>query len=332
MTDKTKLQDHIFNGIKRTIPVIVLYSILLALSDLLPFLEVVHPIVYYAIVPVLSFNILYSMYKGLYIFPAVFVGIFASIEGLGILGGILVGVLMGLSINLIYKYLFKDKDSNTYMIVGLNILLTGLFYLLTVYVISPPVGFVLTSIFDYLGAIDGNNVLLLVSILSLLTTVDLGGPFNKISFAFIIEMLLQESYNIVGPVLISVTVPTLGIYLAMLLYKDRFSESDLSQKRFAMFASIVGMTEGALAVSFRRIKILPVVMIGSLLGTLFAAINGLENRLLMASIPGFFGTSNIMIYVLSHIIGVVFILIVLPLILKREETSFVIEESNGIIE
>lgn len=312
--DKTvPIQEHLFTGIKRTIPVILLYAIMLALSDIVPFLLELSEYVYLAIVPILAINIIFSKYKFNYVLPALVSGYFASVNETGILGGIIIGILLVLSID----YISTKIDIKKWVVI-INIIVTLIFYGLTVYIISPPIQYMLNMVFDYLNGIDQANVLLLVGILSILITIDLGGPFNKVAFAFLIEVFLNGSYQIVGPVLISTTVPQLGLFFAMLLYKSRFSEKDFTQKKVLLLSSMVGLTEGAIAVTFRRIKILPIVVFGSFSAAIFAAVFHMENRLLLNSLPGLLGTSNVFMYLVSHAVGVIVILIIFPLVIKKE--------------
>lgn len=322
MENKKKIRDHLFTGIKRTIPFIVLYSISLALGEWNSFFIDVSTYLYMLIVVLLPANIVYSMYKFQYVHSAIISGVIIYYTEIGILGGIIVGVLIGLTLRLVKSTLLEGKVETMWHIVILNFLLAIIFPLLTYFIISPPLAFILDTIYTFLLSIDKANVMLLVFLLSLLMTSDLGGPFNKMSFAFLIEALHQGNYEIIGPVMISVTIPPLSIFLAMLLLKDKFSKDDLTQVKFSGLASLVGMTEGAIAVAFRRIKILPILIFGSVIGSMFAAYFELESNLLMASIPGLFGTSNIMIYLLSHLIGVVIILVLFMAILRKQNMDF----------
>ena len=314
---KVNIKDNLILGIKRTIPVIVVFSILMALRDYHIILENLADIASMLLIPVLAFNITFAFSKYHFTVPAVILGYFAFTFNTGFLGGLLVGLTVGY-FSLKFKYAFTGNlNKDIFRLIIYNIIIFGILFPMFYYLIFPPVDYILVRLFDYLINFDTSRVMILVGILSLLTTLDLGGPFNKVAFAFLIQAVLNEYYHIIGPVMISVTIPPLSIFLGLLIYKNRFSQIDKSQIKMAGLSSAFGLTEGAMAVTFRRIKILPVIMIGSLLGSLFASYMGLESKLLMASIPGLFGTSNIWIYLLSHLIGVSFSLIMFPIILKR---------------
>lgn len=323
MVEKNKLQTHIFKGIGRTIPVIILYSLVLAMGEWNVLFVDASDYIFMSIVPILALNIVYSMHRFSYLLPVAFVGYIAYLGGIGILGGIIVGILFGVSITYIKDIIFKSENIMLPYIILINFVLGGLFYLVIQFIVVPPFAYALDYIFGYLQSIDKTNVMFLVGILSFFTVIDLGGPLNKVAFAFNIESFLNGYYNIVGPVIISVTVPALSIYLAMLLYKNRFSDEDRTQKKFAMLSSIFGMTEGAMAIGFRRIRIIPVLIVGSMLGTLFAAYFGLESNMLLAAVPGLLGTSNIVVYLTAHAIGVGVILLMIPLVLKKEELNII---------
>ena len=85
-----------------------------------------------------------------------------------------------------------------------------------------------------------------------------------------------------------------------------------------------GLTEGALQVAYRRpLRIIPILVFGSVLGSVLAAYFGLENELLVASILGVFGVNNIILYVGAHLIGVVVVIVLFYLLLPKENKGIV---------
>jgi len=310
------IKIHLVNGIKRTIPFILLYSVLLALSTEFALPDIFHEYTLIMIVPILCFNTLYSIDKFNYVFPAIVMGYIASINGTSLLGGIIVSIVIGLVV-------IKIITSNLYIksirqIIIFNLLILLVMYFVTTLVIVPPIDYLLETVRTWIYSIDANSKLLLIGVLSGLIVVDLGGPFNKLSFAFLIELIINGNYDIVGPVLISVTIPPLAILTSLYIYKDRFDKEDLNQKKFATLASVFGITEGALSITFRRIRILPLLLFVSITSSIIAGVMNLESNILIAAIPGLIATSNILVYILCHLLGVLLFILVFPFVIKKQ--------------
>ncbi len=197
-------------------------------------------------------------------------------------------------------------------------------YFMMLYMVSPGILYILDGINSYIVSIDTTEIILLVGVLAFLTTIDLGGPFNKLAYSFYIGFYLDGFYHLSGPVLISTAIPPISIFLALKLFPNRFNGDDHKSSRLALFGSFTGLTEGALIVAYRRpIKIIPILMFGSILGATFAAYFELENSLLLASVLGLFGTNNLLIYISAHLIGVGLILGLLFLLLPKEEKKVI---------
>jgi len=201
------------------------------------------------------------------------------------------------------------------------IVIAGVAFLATygvmIYVVGPPILWMLEGIASLILAIKPTQIILLVALLAALTTIDLGGPFNKLAFGFVLQFYIDGYWYITGPALISVAIPPIAIYIALKVMPQKFNKEDHTSRKLAFFASIVGLTEGALPVSFRRpLKMIPIIVVGSVVGSVFAAYFKLENQLMMASVLGLIGASNVIVYIAAHLLGVLLILILFYIILK----------------
>ncbi len=320
---------HIINGIKYVIPVIIIYSILLALinSNIIKSVNFdISSYIYLLIIPVLTAFIANSICDKLVFIPALILGFFLEKWGLGFFGGILGGLLIGyLARCITSKIMIKNNSVN--LIIG-YVVIGGISFIVSYYMIlymaAPGILLILDSIKDYILGVKTTEVILLVSILAMLTALDLGGPFNKLAFSFVLAFYLDGFYHITGPALVSVTIPPLSVYLGLLLMPSRFNVDDFKTKKIALFGSLFGLTEGALQVAYRRpLRIIPILVFGSVLGSVLAAYFGLENELLVASILGVFGVNNIILYVGAHLIGVVVVIVLFYLLLPKENKGIV---------
>lgn len=303
-----RMNRHLFEGFKYAVFVIVLYSISLALSTLWILPEAIPNAIYWCIIPVLTAAIANSITAKIVILPGVILGIFFTFSGLGFFGGIIGGLLLGgiaylLCLKLSFEHPIWSVVIGYLVIAGFSF---GMTYLLMEYLIGPPIIHALDWIRDQINTIPSTQVLLLVGILSFLTVVDLGGPFNKLAYSFILSFYIDGFYHITGPIIISVALPPMMIVIALKLFPQRFDTDDHSSLKFALFGALFGMTEGALPIAMKRpLKIVPALLIGSVSASILAAYFELENILLIPSIGGLFGTSHILYYVLCHIVGLV---------------------------
>lgn len=329
---KNKLNDmgkHILTGIKFAVPALVIYSVMLALvsTNLIKSenFDISHYF-YLLIIPILTAFIANSICDKIVFIPGLILGYYFEQWGLGFFGGIIGGLVLGYTARFISEKV--RCNNNVICIVVGYIVIGGLSftatYFLLLYFVSPVILTVLNGINNYIVNIKTTEVILLVGVLALLTTIDLGGPFNKLAYSFYIGFYLEGFYHLSGPVLISTAIPPISIFIALKLYPKRFNDDDHKAKRIALFGSLTGLTEGALIVAFRRpLKIIPVLVLGSVFAAVFAAYFELENRLLLASVLGLFGVNNLFVYILAHMFGVGIVLVLFFLVLPKDEKNVV---------
>ena len=315
---------HIVNGIKYAIPIIIVYSVFLALvnSNIIKSTNFdISEYVYLLIIPVLTAFIANSISEKITIIPAFILGIFLERWGLGFLGGIFGGLFLGYLVRCISSKI-KIKNSIINLLVG-YIVLGGIAFVISYYamnyLVRPGIVELLETVTNYIVGIDSTQVVFLVLILSFLTVVDLGGPFNKLAFGFVLQFYLDGFYHITGPVLLSVVLPPIGVYLGLKLLPNRFNEDDHKSSKLALIGGLFGMTEGALQVGFRRpLVIIPILLIGSIVGSVSAVLLGLENSMMLTGILGLFGVSSILVYLGCLIVGASIIFVLMLLLLPKK--------------
>ncbi len=318
----SEIGEHVVNGIKFTIPLIVIYSVFSAIVDAGYIKVGFEPsdYVFIILVPVLTAFIAHSICPKISFIPGLILGYFFGTWFIGYLGGIIGGLLLGYLV----KYLASkfQTDKNTWIVVIGYVLLGVVGFFITYYfmfiIIRPMIVSILNLVIYLVDSISPSQTVIIVMLLAFLTTLDLGGPFNKIAYGFIIQFYADGYTHIVGPVLVSVMLPPLGVFLGLILLKDRFNLLDHKSKKLALFGSVFGLTEGALAVGYRRpVTVLPILIIGSLIGSVVAFVLGLTNTSLLVSIPSLFTVNNILAFVVSVLVGVSVMLILFYLLLKK---------------
>lgn len=319
----SEIGEHIVNGIKYTIPLIVVYSVFSAIIGAGYISVSFNPsdYVFLILVPVLTAFIAHSICPKITFLPGLVLGYYFGMWQIGYIGGILGGLIIGYLV-LFLSSKIKSKNEVKNIVVGyfiLGIIGFAVTYLLIDYLARPVIIYILDSVHYLIVNIPTNQTVIIVIVLAFLTTLDLGGPFNKLAYGFIIQFYADGFYHIIGPVLVSVMLPPLGVFLGLMLLKNRFSEADHKSTKLALFGSVVGLTEGALAVGYRRpVTVLPILIAGSVVGSTVAFVFGLENTSLLVSIPSLFTINNIVGFLLSITAGVVVMLLLFYILLKEK--------------
>lgn len=323
----SEMGEHIVNGIKYTIPLIVVYSVFSAIAGA-GYINVgsfnANDYIFIVLVPILTAFISHSISPKISFVPGLVLGYFIATWGLGYIGGIIGGLFLGYLLRCIASKIKLDNEILCF-IIGYFVL--GAFgfvvsYYVVYYMAKPGILEMLGAVNILLGSISSSQTVLLVIVLAGLTVFDLGGPFNKIAYGFIIQFYTEGLFHITGPVLVSVMLPPLGVFLGLVFLKDRFSKSDQNSKKLALFGAIFGLTEGALVVGYRRpLKIIPILMIGSISGSALASMLGLENSSLLVSVPSLVTVNNIGILLLSTTVGALIILGLFFIVLPKEKVE-----------
>lgn len=323
----SEMGDHIVNGIKYTIPLIIVYSVFSALVSG-GYINVgsfeVSDYVFVVLVPILTAFIAHSISPKITFIPGLVLGYFFGIWGLGYIGGILGGLFLGYLVRCISSRIKIDNETICFIIgyIGLGVVGFVVTYFMMFYMAKPGILLILNGVNDLINSVAPSRVFIIVILLAGFTTLDLGGPFNKIAYSFIIQFYTDGFFHITGPVLVSVMLPPLGVYLGLLLLKNRFSVQDHKSRKLALFGACFGLTEGALAVGYRRpLQVLPILIIGSISGSVVASLLGLENSSLLVGLPSLLTINNILVYLLSVVVGVSVMLGLFYIVLPKSKTD-----------
>jgi fructose-specific phosphotransferase system IIC component len=314
------INKHLIRGFSYAFPFIVLFSISLAISEAITDIRPIPDTIFLIVVPVLTVGIATSIVSKPAIVPAFILGYLVNDMGIGFLGGILTGLLLGYGLKWSIEYRLPTKQTlSKLMKYVVYPMVIGVVLYLVMYLLSIPIVVVLDTLESWIRTIEPSEIVILVGVLSFLTVVDLGGPMNKLAFTLVLEFYTSRAFAITGPALIAVSIPPISMLLATMLLPKRIETPDKTVRRLMIFGSLLGMTESAIPTIAGDVKRrLPIVVIGSVIASMFAAWMGLENVLLMTSVPGMFGVSNIGIYFLSYLLGIGVILGLLVIVSPKK--------------
>lgn len=319
-----KIFDPIIAAFRYVVPIIVLYSISVAIDTNLVSLGEVPTWILWTIVPILTATIAHSIQPWILLPSGLLIGVLINPLGVGFFGGIFAGLIVGYGYRYASTHFFADGKIHRYDVKGLFtlVLITAMTYVLMLYLVAPPIVFVLDLVNNYVASIGTEETLLIVVILAVLNTIDLGGPFNKLSFGFAVQFYTDGYYHITGPLMVSVVIPPMVLLCSLFLFKQQYTSSDRGAIKWLAIGSLFGLTETALPIALKRPHMyIPILLIGAVIGSMSAVLFGIENILLIVSLPGIIGVNFKLLYIASHVIGVGVSLVLLSIFIRSKTTE-----------
>jgi fructose-specific phosphotransferase system IIC component len=283
-------------------------------------------LIFSLMVPVMAAYMAYSISDRPGIAPGMVGGLIANEIGAGFLGGIVAGFLAGYIVNALkslpmHRYLVQLKP-----IIVIPLLGAGAVALL-MYIIGQPIAALSSGLEDWLKSLSGGNMLLLGLIIGAMMAFDMGGPINKVAFAFCVGMLNQEIYYPMAACWIGIMTPPIGLALATRIAPKKFTLAERQSALPTTFMGATGITEGAIPFAVSDpLRVIPSIVIGSAVGGALALGLGAE-----APIPSGgvfvvpFFVKPIM-FVIAFAVGIIVTALTAALLKKKVEEELSITE------
>jgi len=216
-------------------------------------------------VPILAGYIAFSIADRPGIAPGMIGGMLASSIGAGFLGGIIAGFLAGYVTQWLKENIKLPENLQGLMpVLVLPFLSSLIIGLLMIYLIGPPVEGIMNGLESWLQGMTDANAVLLGLILGAMMAFDMGGPVNKAAYTFSVGLLGSEIYGPMAAVMAAGMTPPLGLALATVLFKNRFTNQEIEAGKPAWFMGISFITEGAIPFAAADpIRVIPSIMTGS---------------------------------------------------------------------
>ncbi|WP_213335722.1 PTS fructose transporter subunit IIABC [Enterococcus casseliflavus] len=254
-------------------------------------------------------------------------GALANTGGAGFLGALIGGFLAGYVIKFL-RSLFKGLPKSLegiktilfYPVFGL--LITGFLMLL----INVPMKAINDGLNSFLTGLSGTNAALLGALLAAMMAADLGGPINKAAYVFgtatLATTVAEGGSVVMASVMAGGMVPPLAIFVATLLFKNKFTKD---QKEAGLTNIVMGLsfvTEGAIPFAAADpLRAIPSFIVGS---ALTGALVGAFDIQLMAPHGGIFVVlllSKPILFLLFILIGAIVSGVVFGLLKKAPEQT-----------
>lgn len=264
------------------------------------------------LVPALAGYIAYAIADRPGIAPGFVAGAVSGFMGAGFLGGIVGGLLAGYIAHLIGTWQVARwlRGLMPVVIIPLlaSIVASGLMFL----VLGGPIAGLTTALNTWLSGMTGASAVVLGIILGLMMCFDLGGPVNKVAYAFAVAGLSagsatnQAPWQIMATVMAAGMVPPLAMALATVLDKKLFSLAERENGKAAWLLGASFISEGAIPFAAADpLRVIPASMLGgALTGSLTMAFN-VTSQAPHGGIFVFFAIGNVLMFIVSIIAGTV---------------------------
>ncbi|MCX3311844.1 PTS fructose transporter subunit IIBC [Pantoea vagans] len=259
-------------------------------------------------VPVLAGFIAFSIADRPGLTPGLIGGMIATSINAGFLGGIIAGFIAGYAAKLIsgkVKLPQSMEALKPILIIPLFAsLITGL---LMIYVVGKPVAGIMNGLTHWLANMGTANAVLLGAILGGMMCTDMGGPVNKVAYAFGVGLLSSQTYAPMAAIMAAGMVPPLAMGLATLVARRKFNKGQQEGGKAALVLGLCFISEGAIPFAARDpMRVLPCCIVG---GAVTGAISMAIGAKLMAPHGGLFvllipgAITPVLGYLMAIIIG-----------------------------
>jgi fructose PTS system EIIBC or EIIC component len=216
------------------------------------------------LVPILAGFIAFAMADRPGIAPGVVGGLIAVQVEAGFLGGLVAGLVAGGIVMLLKRIPAKGTIKRMMPILVYPIIGTLAVGTLMYLVIGEPVAAVNAALSDWLTGLSGANQIVLGLLLGLMMAFDMGGPVNKVAYAFGIAALDAGNFQVMAAVMAAGMTPPLGLALATVVRRRLFTEEEREAGEAAWVMGASFITEGAIPFAAADpLRVIPSLMVGS---------------------------------------------------------------------
>ncbi|GAA2044610.1 fructose-specific PTS transporter subunit EIIC [Agromyces tropicus] len=262
------------------------------------------------LVPALAGYIAYGIADRPGIAPGFVVGSVSVLIGAGFLGGLVGGLLAGW-IALVFARLDVPRWLRGLMPVVIiplvaSIVASGLM----IVVFGGPIAALTTALNAWLSGLSGAGAVALGLILGAMMGFDLGGPVNKVAYAFAVAGLSagsldnQAPWAIMAAVMAAGMVPPLAMALATVLDRKLFTPVERENGKAAWLLGAAFISEGAIPFAAADLlRVIPATVIGGAIAGAICMGMGVTSQAPHGGIFVFFAIGNLLWFVLAIVAG-----------------------------
>ncbi|MFI9115676.1 PTS fructose transporter subunit IIABC [Streptomyces venezuelae] len=261
------------------------------------------------LVPVLAGYISYGMADRPGLVPGFVGGAIALTVNAGFLGGLVAGLLAGGTVLAIQRVRIPAVLRGIMPVVVIPLVSSIVVGFLMFLVVGKPIASLQKALTDWLSGLSGANAVILGVILGLMMCFDLGGPVNKVAYAFAVGGLAnpnEGSLKVMAAVMAAGMVPPLAMALATALRGRLFTRTERENGKAAWVLGASFISEGAIPFAAADpLRVIPATMAG---GAVTGALSMAFECTLRAPHGGLFVLpliGNPLLYLLAIVAGTV---------------------------
>ncbi|MFE4213872.1 fructose-specific PTS transporter subunit EIIC [Streptomyces sp. NPDC056844] len=218
------------------------------------------------LVPVLAGYIAYGMADRPALVPGFVGGAIALTIDAGFLGGLVAGLLAGAAVMAIQRVKVHPTLRGIMPVLVIPLLASIAVGFLMFIVVGKPIASLQNALTDWLNGLSGSNAVILGVVLGLMMCFDMGGPLNKVAYAFAVGGLADPtpgSLKVMAAVMAAGMVPPLALALATTVRRGLFTATERENGRAAWVLGASFITEGAIPFAAADpLRVIPSVMAG----------------------------------------------------------------------
>ncbi|MET8178527.1 fructose-specific PTS transporter subunit EIIC [Streptomyces sp. NPDC005336] len=220
------------------------------------------------LVPVLAGYIAYGMADRPGLVPGFVGGFIATTIKAGFLGGLVAGLIAGAVVMGIQRFKVPAALRGIMPVVVIPLISSAVVGFLMFVVIGKPIASAQKAMTDWLNGLSGANAVILGVILGLMMCFDLGGPVNKVAYAFATGGIAVSdpstgSLKIMAAVMAAGMVPPLAMALATTVRGRLFTKTERENGKAAWVLGASFISEGAIPFAAADpLRVIPSSMVG----------------------------------------------------------------------
>ncbi|WSQ09841.1 fructose-specific PTS transporter subunit EIIC [Streptomyces sp. NBC_01231] len=220
------------------------------------------------LVPVLAGYIAYGMADRPGLVPGFVGGAISLTINAGFLGGLAAGLIAGGVVLAIQKVNIPAALRGIMPVVVIPLISSAVVGFLMFVVIGKPIASAQKGMTDWLNGLSGSNAILLGALLGLMMCFDLGGPVNKVAYAFATAGIAVTSpsdsaMKIMAAVMAAGMVPPLAMALATTVRAKLFTPTERENGKAAWVLGASFISEGAIPFAAADpLRVIPSSMVG----------------------------------------------------------------------
>ncbi|MFE6040781.1 fructose-specific PTS transporter subunit EIIC [Streptomyces sp. NPDC056452] len=218
------------------------------------------------LVPVLAGYIAYGMADRPALVPGFVGGAIALTVNAGFLGGLVAGLLAGAVVMAIQRMKVHRTLRGIMPVLVIPLLASVAVGFLMFIVVGKPIASLQQALTDWLNGLSGSNAVILGVVLGLMMCFDMGGPLNKVAYAFAVGGLADPtpgSLKVMAAVMAAGMVPPLAMALATTVRSRLFTRAEQENGRAAWVLGASFISEGAIPFAAADpLRVIPSVMAG----------------------------------------------------------------------